>query len=89
MRFLYPGRRSAVDFLCGSGPISRIMKSTFRHLGGPAERAVPLDAHRDDPPSVAQFPRPGEVLNEIGLILAIHLALALAVTVSLQAIGID
>jgi len=33
-------------------------------------------------------PLPGEVLGEVGLILAVHLAVALAVCLTLQAFGI-
>jgi hypothetical protein len=65
------------------------MKSTRRYFGRPADRAVPLDAQPDHTSDAGELPRAGEVLNEIGLILAIHLALALAVTLSLQAFGID
>jgi hypothetical protein len=37
---------------------------------------------------MAGFPRPGTVLFEIGLLLGIHLAVALAVTLILQAAGV-
>jgi len=38
--------------------------------------------------SESDWPLPGEVATEIGLILAVHLALALAVTVALWTFGI-
>jgi hypothetical protein len=37
---------------------------------------------------MAGFPRPGAVLSEIGLVLGVHLAVALAVTLILRASGI-
>jgi hypothetical protein len=47
------------------------------HVGAhPAARPTP------------DFPQPGEVLMEVGLILAAHLALALAVTWALRAFGV-
>ena len=39
-------------------------------------------------PLLATGPTPGEVLTEIGLLLAIHLALAFAVAVTLRLFGI-
>ena len=41
-----------------------------------------------DTEAASGFPQPGLVLGEIGLILAVHLAVALAVTVTLRAFGI-
>ena len=38
--------------------------------------------------SESAWPRPGEVATEIGLILALHLAFAFAVTVALKILGI-
>ena len=38
--------------------------------------------------SESAWPRPGEVATEIGLVLALHLAFAFAVTVALKALGI-
>ena len=38
--------------------------------------------------AVRTFPRPGAVLFEIGVVLGIHLAVALAVTLILRASGI-
>ena len=34
------------------------------------------------------YPQPGQVLGEVGLILAVHLAVAVAVTLTLRAFGI-
>jgi hypothetical protein len=39
-------------------------------------------------PLAGDAPAPGEVLVEIGLILAAHLAVAIAVTLTLRAFGI-
>jgi hypothetical protein len=44
--------------------------------------------HPADPRAMAGFPRPGAVLFEIGLVLGVHLAVALAVTLILRASGI-
>ena len=41
-----------------------------------------------DPQATAGFPQPGAVLFEIGVLLGIHLAVALAVTLILRASGI-
>ena len=41
-----------------------------------------------EPQATSAFPQPGEVLGEIGLILAVHLAVALAVTLTLRALDI-
>jgi len=41
-----------------------------------------------DSRTMAGFPRPGAVLFEIGLLLGVHLAVALAVTLILQAAGV-
>lgn len=38
--------------------------------------------------SEGRWPQPGEVATEIGLILAVHLAFAFAVTVALKILGI-
>jgi hypothetical protein len=47
----------------------------------------PADSHRA--PSVAgAFPTPREVLGEIGLALAIHLAVVLGAVLALQTFGI-
>ena len=42
----------------------------------------------DSPQRDGNTPTPGEVLSEAGLLLAIHLALAVAVTLTLQLCGI-
>jgi hypothetical protein len=41
-----------------------------------------------DPQATSGFPRPGAVLFEIGVLLGIHLAVALAVTLILRVSGI-
>lgn len=45
------------------------------------------DAHDRAPPAAGGLPAPGEVLAEIGLLLAIHLTVALTVTVTLRWCG--
>ena len=47
------------------------------------QRSFPADCR-----TTSGFPQPGEVLGEIGLILAVHLAVAVAVTLTLRAFGI-
>ena len=49
-------------------------------------RAADTD-HRA-PAAAGDYPTPAEVLTEIGLLLAIHLVVALAVTETLQLFGI-
>jgi hypothetical protein len=88
MRFLYRERASAVEFLCASGPVSGTMKSALRYLRRPAGHAVRLPLHRQRALPAKDIPAWGEVLAEIGLILAIHLGVALAVTLTLRASGI-
>jgi hypothetical protein len=88
MRFLYREGASAVEFLCGSGPVSGAMKSARRNFRRPAERAARLAIRRHHVPAARGVPAFGEVLAEIGLILAIHLGVALAVTLTLRASGI-
>jgi hypothetical protein len=58
------------------------MRSPIRILS----RSVDTD-HRA-PSAAGAYPRPGEVLTEIGLLLAIHLVVALAVTETLRLFGI-
>ena len=87
MRFLYREGASAVEFLCGSGPVSGAMKSALRNSRRPTERAARLTS-RHRVPAARGYPAFGEVLAEIGLILAIHLGVALAVTLTLLAYGI-
>jgi hypothetical protein len=87
MRFLYREGASAVEFLCDSGPVSGAMKSVLRYFRRPAERAARLTI-RHRVPAATGLPAFGEVLAEIGLILVIHLVVALAVTLTLRASGI-
>ena len=53
----------------------------------PEERATPVAAG-DERPHVDGTPTPGEVLTEAGLLLAIHLAVAFAVALTLRLCGI-
>jgi hypothetical protein len=46
------------------------------------------EAHDEAPPVAGDYPRPGEVLTEIGLLLAIHLAVAFAVALTLRLLAI-
>jgi hypothetical protein len=57
------------------------MKSAFRSVRRPQQGAHPQ-------PLAGDVPAPGEVLGEIGLILALHLAAAAAVTLTLLAFGV-
>ena len=65
-------------------------RSSLRSARTPDFAALPT--HRWSYPADSQatsgFPRPGAVLFEIGLVLGIHLAVALAVTLALRASGI-
>jgi hypothetical protein len=57
------------------------MKSAFRFVRRPLQRT-------HGQPLAGDVPTPAEVLGEIGLILAFHLAAAAAVTLTLLAFGI-
>ena len=81
MEFLYTRRRSAVDFLWRLEPSWPAMKSAFRFVRRPLQGA-------HDQPLVGDVPTPAEVLGEIGFILALHLAAAAAVTLTLHAFGL-
>ena len=63
-------------------PFSRSSRDVrpFGPLGHPHLRVPEIQ----DPSS---FPAPGEILNEIGLLLAIHLAIALAVVLTVASLG--
>ena len=63
----------------------------------PSRHAGELDVRRlagrqrsrvTDDQATPAFPQPGAILAEIGLILAVHLAVAIAVTLTLRAFGI-
>jgi len=58
------------------------MRSAFRHVW---RTALPLRR----PGTAGEFPTAGEVVSEIGVILAIHLAVAFAIGVTLRALGIS
>jgi hypothetical protein len=60
------------------------MKLSLRYFW----RAARARARRHESPVASDLPAPGEVLMEIGLLLAIHLAVALAVVLTLRAFGI-
>jgi hypothetical protein len=64
------------------------MKLSLRYFGRSAARAPRATARRHESPVASDVPAPSEVLAEIGLLLAIHLAVALAVTLTLSAFGI-
>jgi hypothetical protein len=65
------------------------MKLSLRYFWRSAARATRASARRHESPVAGDFPAPGEVLAEIGLLLAIHLAVALAVVLTLRAFGIS
>ena len=81
MRFLYGRRLSAVDFLWRHEPSWPAMKSALRFVRRPLQRAR-------DQSLVGDVPTSAEVLGEIGFILALHLAAAAAVTLTLRAFGV-
>jgi hypothetical protein len=69
------------------------MKESFRH----SRQAIDVVSRRtarhqrssaEGTRGTSEFPRPGEVLVEVGLILAVHLAAAIAVILTLRAFGI-
>ena len=60
-------------------PVSRLWPSS----APPAHQAIGDDRWRSD-----ATPTPGEVLTEAGMLLAIHLAVAFAVALSLRLCGI-
>jgi len=60
-------------------PVSRLWPSSER----PAPQAIGDDRRRGD-----DTPTPGELLTEAGLLLAIHLAVAFAVVLTLRVCGI-
>jgi len=62
------------------------MRVSVRFLSRSAD--VTPDASDRAPPVVGAFPAPREVLGEIGLLLAIHLAAAFGVVMALQSFGI-
>ena len=62
------------------------MKPAFRPWS-PDEHAAPV-ATGDERPPMDGAPTPGEVLTEAGLLLAIHLAVAFAVALTLRLCGI-
>ena len=69
------------------------MKRFLRSSRHAIELDVRRPGSRQQPPATddratSAFPQPGEVLAEIGLVLAIHLAAVLAVTLTLRAFGI-
>jgi hypothetical protein len=89
MRFIHLERFSAVDFLHDRAHLHRVMKSPLRYYfsssGAHAKRST---AREPQPPVAGDFPAPGEVLLEIGLVLAIHLAVGLAIVLTLRTFAI-
>ena len=47
-----------------------------------------VDIDHQAPSATGDFPTPGQVLTEIGLLLTIHLAVAFAVILALRLLGI-
>ena len=64
------------------------MKLSVRYSSLSQADAKRSTARHHEPPVAGDVPAPGEVLAEIGLVLAIHLAVALAVILTLRAFGI-
>ena len=64
------------------------MKLSLRYFWRSAARASHASARRHEAPVASDLPTPSEVLTEIGLLLAIHLAVALAIILTLRAFGI-
>ena len=81
MRFLYASRPSAVEFLWRLEPSWPAMKSALRFVRRPLQRVRRQSL-------TGGVPTPAEVLGEIGLILALHLAAAAAVILTLRAFGV-
>ena len=79
MKFLYARRPSAVEFLWRLEPSWPAMKSALRFV------RHPLTHHR---PLAGDVPTPAEVVSEIALIVALHLAAAAAITLTLHAFGL-
>ncbi len=92
MRFLLARSRLDLEILWPGAQISAVMKSNFPHRqrtagsGAFEPDAFGLDRARLDRPPV---PVPSEVLGEIGLLIAAHLALAVAIVFTLQSLGMD
>lgn len=81
MKFLCARRPSAVEFLWRLESSWPAMKSASRFVRRPQQRA-------HDQPLAGGVPTPAEVLGEIGLMLALHLAAAAAITLALRAFGV-
>ena len=64
------------------------MKLSLRYSSRSEADAKRSTARHPESPVAGNVPAPGEVLAEIGLVLAIHLAVALAVVLTLRAFGI-
>jgi hypothetical protein len=64
------------------------MKVSLRYSSRSQADAKRSTARHHEPPVAGDFPAPGEMLVEIGLVLAIHLAVALAIILTLRAFGI-
>lgn len=79
--------RSGLEFLWPAAQVSAVMKPNFSS----PRRANTSEASDGDRASRDRsfVPVPAEVLGEIGLLVAVHLALAFAIVFTLQAVGID
>ena len=64
------------------------MKGSLHSSSRTREAARHQGSYPADSQATFGFPRPSEVLGEIGLLVVVHLAIALAVTLTLGAFGI-
>jgi hypothetical protein len=64
------------------------MKVSLSHFWRSGPRPTRSTTRPHESPVAVKYPAPGEVLAEIGLLLAIHLAVAFAVVVTLRVSGI-
>jgi hypothetical protein len=87
MPILSDGIRFSLEFLWCAAQVCVVMKPN------PASprRAKAPEACDVDRAALDRtfFPMPSEVLGEIGLLVAVHLALAFAIVFTLQATGMD
>jgi hypothetical protein len=67
----------------GSLPSSRNTAGFAVRRAARRQWSYPADSR-----TTSAFPQAGEVLGEIGLILAVHLAVAVVITLTLRAFGI-
>lgn len=91
MAFLFAGTASGLEFLWRAGQVFAAMKHGYpfrnvREAGALETAPDPTAGNTRDPLLV---PAPSEVLGDIGLLFATHLALAFAVVFTLRMVGID